>query len=78
MNIRAGFVEIPQTLSLEILAPAVPVGEVERLRMELNLQEKFVFGSFARYEMFTEEFLEFAKRALCSVPDLCVDTRRDK
>ena len=69
MNTRAGFVEIPQTLSLEILAPSVPVGEVERLRMELSLQDKFVFGSFARYEMFTEEFLEFAKRALCSVPD---------
>ena len=69
MEMRAEVVEIPQTHSLEILAPSLPADEIDQLRMDLNLQQKFVFGSFARYEMFTLEFLKFAKRALNSVQD---------
>lgn len=69
MKMREDAVKIPQTHSFEILAPSLAKVQIEQIRMDLDLQQKFVFGSFARYEMFTSKFLEFAKRALNSVPD---------
>ncbi len=69
MSLHTDVVAIPQTHSRIILAPTLREGEIEQIRMELKLEGNFVFGSFARYEKFTPEFLNFAKRALNSVPD---------
>ena len=69
MKLQTDIVAIPQTHSQKILAPILREDEIEQIRMELKLKGKFVLGSFARYEKFTPEFLNFAKRALNSVPD---------
>ena len=69
MQMRDELVEIPQTHSLEILAPSLAQTQIDQMRTSLGIQQNFVLGSFARYEMFTTQFLLFAKRALDLVPN---------
>lgn len=69
MQMRDELVEIPQTHSLEILAPSLAQTQIDQIRTSLGIQHNFVLGSFARYEMFTSQFLLFAKRALDLVPN---------
>ncbi len=48
---------IPQTLLIENLAPKIDDKTISEIKAQLGLGDSFVIGSFARYEMFSEEFL---------------------
>ena len=62
-------VPIPQVHSKEILAPSCSNEILKDLRNHYDLNEKFVIGSFARYEKFTLDFVRLAKRAIESIPN---------
>ena len=63
------FVAIPQTLTNEILAPDFDSAKLSQVKDQLNLSNKFVIASFARYEMFSEEFLESCENILIQIPN---------
>ena len=60
-------VPIPQVHSKELLAPECSAEALRKLKQEYDLDNKFVIGSFARYEKFTPEFLSLAKRCLTRI-----------
>lgn len=58
------FHEIPQALVLENLAPPVEESKVFDAKNKLRLEKKFILASFARYEMFSEDYLHFVNDVL--------------
>ena len=58
------FHPIPQTLLLENLAPKISQKQILDARAQLKLKNDFVVGSFARYEMFSEDYLSFVNTFL--------------
>ena len=53
------FHAIPQTLLMENLAPKISKNQILEARSQLKLENDFVVGAFARYEMFSESYLSF-------------------
>ena len=53
------FHAIPQTLLMENLAPKIPKNQILEAKAQLKIENDFVVGAFARYEMFSESYLSF-------------------
>jgi len=51
------FHAIPQTLFIDNLAPKIDRKIISKAKVQIGFGDSFVIGSFARYEMFSEEFL---------------------
>lgn len=60
-------VPIPQVHDKDLLAPIQPAEALHELKQKYRLEGKFVIGSFARYEKFTPQFLQLAKKCLETV-----------
>ena len=61
------FHPIPQTLLIDNLAPKIDHKTISEVKVQLGLGESFVIGSFARYEMFSEEFLRLLDKILQNI-----------
>ena len=63
---------IPQTHEPENLAPYCDPVTLAKAKAELNISDKFVIASFARYEQFSDDFLLLIKSLLEKVPNSVV------
>ena len=60
---------IPQTHLPESLAPYCDPVILTKTKAELNITSRFVIASFARYELFSDDFLILAQTILRSIPN---------
>ena len=63
------FFDIPQIHQPENLAPYCDPTNLAKIKSKLNITDKFVIASFARYELFSEEFLLLATTILDKIPN---------